>query len=167
MVVTIELKVLDGFVEVSTDAGSWREIYATTMTLTAPDERGGRKVVGFDGRGDLIGSTAGSTVTRAFDASLFDPDLSMAATRYVCLEALRTGLRRSWLTVFFSRPLVHVVWSAWDTIPQAARTTYLRAAAELGDVMVNGRLAATWSIVRRWSGRPPIILALRDPWRRW
>jgi len=156
--VTIELKVLEGFVEVSTDAGPWRKTYATTMTLTDPDQRGGRKVVGFDGRRDLTGSTAGSTVTRAFDASRFDPDVSMAATSYVCVEALRTGLRRSWLTIFLSRPLVHLVWSAWDTIPLAARTAYLRAAAELGDVMVNGRLAATWSIVRRWSGRPPIIL---------
>ena len=161
--VTIKLRVADDRIDASVEEASWHMSYAQTMTVGAPDKwRGRRQVLGFAGRGDLAGATPGSIVVRVFDPSQFDPDLAVAATRFVCWKA-QEGIGRSALRIWFTRPRVNLAWPDWDELSGDARLAYLRGSGgsrgvvSFADVVVNGGPATTRSLARRLLGWLPLI----------
>ena len=160
--VTIKLRIADDRIDASVEEASWHMSCGRTMTVGAPDKWRGRQVLGFAGLGDLAGTTPGSTVVRVFDPSQFDPDLAVAATRFVCWKA-QEGIGQSALRIWFNRPRVNLAWPDWDELSADARLAYLRGSGgsrgvvQFADVAVNGRPAATRTLARRLLGCLPFI----------
>ena len=154
--VHVRLRVGDTEVDVSTNEGTWRSRVGNRLVFRF-DGKGGRLIVGIGDRGDQTGASSGTTVIRAFDASDFDADVSVAATRFWALEAQKAGGRHSAVRAWLMRPLVELAWPAWRDIPPDARRHYLRETARFADVTVNGKTAVKWSLLRQVLGLAPEI----------
>jgi len=159
--VNVEMRIDETNVTVSRTGLKWRLDDSNRIVLG--ENARGRVILGIGAPGgigdrtDAAVSRQGGRMLRAFDAVNFDPDVSRSATRWWSYRGVAAGARHQTLAFVFTRPVLHILWSGWDAVPLEARRRYLDLVGTWADVVINGRRAVAWPLVRRLSRRPPQV----------
>ena len=142
-------------ITISVPARKWRERQPNQAVISV-DARG-RPVISDIGSTNADPMPSDARTLPIFSGDDFDPDLAMSAMRYWTVDAKARAAGRMRVLAWIDHHKIELTWSDWSRVPIDRRRRFLELAAHQGDVTVNGRLRASWSIGRRLLMLRPMI----------